>query len=229
MFLSIFQTKTTHNPTSINRGKSLTTQAQQQIIAPSPVTSRAIDYPPDSAYALKAFNECLLQHEDSQDNLSAISDVTSEFGCRRNEGWLRPTDPHQHQKPLAAKRDGRDHLATIINLKMELAQAHAENDKLVLLLRQCMAEKMDLECKMRASLHSSNTQAKSEVAHDRRHTFHAPPSFRPTRHIHRVPSLEHGLSTHTPMAWHRETLCTKNARQTKIDYIDRLMTRQFRD
>lgn len=227
MFQSTFKPKTTHYSTSVNRGKSSTTQQQ---IAPTPVASRANDYPPDSAYVLKAFNECL-QHEDPgiSSNLSAISDVTSEFGGRRNHNEDRPVDQHQHQIPVSAKRDETDHLATIINLKMELAQAHAENDKLALLLRQCMAEKMDLECKMSASLHSSSTQAKSEVAIDRRHSIHAPPSFRPTRHIHRVHSQEYVLSTHTPTAWHGETLCTKNARQSKIDYIDKLMTQQFRD
>ena len=225
MFQSTFKPKTTHYSTSVNRGKSSTTQQQ---IAPSPLSYRANDYPPDSAYVLKAFNECL-QHEGSQDNLSAISDVTSEFGGRRNHNEDWPMDTHQHQQPLAPKRDETDNLATIINLKMELAQAHAENDKLALLLRQCMAEKTDLECKMRASLHSSNMQAKSEVPLDRRHTIHAPHSFRPTRHIHRVHSQEYVLSTHTPTAWHGETLCTKNARQSKIDYIDKLMTQRFRD
>lgn len=226
MFQSTFKPKTTHHSTSVNRGKPSTTEAQQKIIAPSPVASSANGYPPDSAHALKAFNECL-QHEGSQDNLSAISDVTSEFGGRRNhnDDWLM--DTHQHQHPLAPKSDETDHLATIINLKMKLAQAHAENDKLALLLRQCMAEKTDLECKLRASIqHSSNTQAKIEVAYDRRHS--APMSFRPTRHIHRVHSQEHVLGTHTPMAWHGETLCTRNARQTKIDYVDKLMTQQFR-
>jgi len=219
-----FQPKMTHHPTSINRGKPSTPQTQSQRVAPSLVTSRVDDYPPDSADTLKMFNESLQQGDRQGSHLSTMSDVTLEFGCNLNEDWTNVP----HQKPFTAKRDETDHLATIINLKMELAQAHAKNDQLALLLRQCMAEKMDIECKMRASLRSSNMQTQSEPAHNHRHSFHAPPSYQPTKHVHRTNSMEHAPSTHKPRVWHEEVLCT-SARQNKIDYVGKLMSQQFRD
>jgi hypothetical protein len=107
-----------------------------------PITSRADDYTSDSSDVLKIFNQSLLHTDRQESYLTVISDLTLSVGCKRNEEWA--TDPQQ--KP--AERDEQDHIATIIKLKMQLAQAQAKNDQLALLLRQCMKEKMDLKCEM---------------------------------------------------------------------------------
>ena len=244
MTLSSFQPKTADHPTSINPAGQFT--AQTQAIAPSPIAANVSDYPPDSIVdedALKEFNESLQHCNSKGTHLTTMSDLTSELGCMLNENW--PTaDPDRKPAAPKTKRDKTDHVATIIELKMDLAQAHAKNDQLLLLLRQCMAEKMELESKMRASLPSSSRQTKREPAHSHHHSFHAPPSHLssrepahnhhhsfhapPRQHIHRMHPTAHVLSTPKPMAWREETLCT-NAHHTKNDYVDKLMGRKFRE
>ena len=244
-----FQPKTVDHPTAINPGQLTAPQP----IAPSPIAPQVNDYPSDSIAdaddALKMFNISLLQHCNSKGtHLTTMSDLTSELGCMINEEW--PT-AGPVRKPAApkTKRDETDHLATIIDLKMDLAQAHAKNDQLLLLLRQCMAEKMELESKMRASLPSSSMQTKREPAHsnhhsfhappsrqpssepsqNHHHSFHAPPSYQPSQQIHRVHPTEYVVSAPKPRATFREeTLCT-NAHHTKIGYVGKLMQRKFRD
>jgi hypothetical protein len=195
-----FQPKTNHHPPSLNVGKPPTTQTQP--MAP-PITSSVDNYPSDSSDVLKIFNQSPLLHTDRQGSyLTSISDLTSSVCCKHNEEWA--TGPQQ--KP--AERDETDHIATIIKLKMKLAQAQAKNDQLALLLRQCMKEKMDLKCEMRASSSSSNEPKKSSPAHNRHHSFHAPPSYLPTNNMQRGHPTAHVHIIHESIVWNEETNST---------------------
>jgi len=180
-----------------------------------PITSRADDYTSDSSDVLKIFNQSLLHTDRQESYLTVISDLTLSVGCKRNEEWA--TDPQQ--KP--AERNEHDHIATIIKLKMQLAQAQAKNDQLALLLRQCMTEKMDLECEMRASSRSSNEPTKSRPAQNRHHSFHLPPSYVPTNNVQRVHPTAHVNSTHESIVWHEETISTIGR--------PKLITQKFQD
>lgn len=231
--LSSFQPKIYHLSPSLNLGKSPTTQTQR-IASPS-ITSRDDAYPSDSSDALKLFNQSSLRHEDRKgSHLTAISDLTYEFAG--NEEW--DTGPKQKQK--FSEGDETDHIATIINIKMQLAQAQAKNDHLTMLLRQCMTEKIELECKMRAQLRSSGrTATVKRSAYNHHHSFHAPPSYeqpthappsyQPANNVQRVhhPTV-HVHSTHEPIVWHEETLST-NGGPNKVGYVNKLVTQKYRD
>jgi hypothetical protein len=214
------KTKTDQYPHSLSLGKPPATQTER--IAPPPITSSVDNYPSDSSDALKIFNQTLLHTHHQGSHLTAISDLTFEQGCKTNEEWA--TGPEKNP----VKRDETDHIAIIIKLKMQLALAQAKNDQLALLLRQCTAEKMDLECEMRASLRRSNEPTKSRPAHNRHHSFHAPSSYQPTNNMQRVHPTAHVHRTHESIIWHEETITT-NVRPNKINYIDKLMTQKFRD
>ena len=236
MFLSASQSKMSDHPGPLSA---------PQPVAPSPIVADVNDYPPDvideGDDALKIFNESLKHSNSKGTHLSAMSDLTSELGCMLNEDWYTSSPNRKPLAPRSKKRDDTDYLATIIELKVDLAQAHAKNDQLLLLLRQCMTEKMELESKMKmlASLPSSSMQTKREPAHNHHHSFHAPPtsqsSSEPAQNhhhsFHAPPPrqlTEHVLSTPKPTAWREETLYT-NAHHAKTDYVSKLMARKFGD
>lgn len=209
-------------------------QAQEVVVDSSiPCTHSSFEYPSASDNpedSLQLFNQSFHHKKDRQEShLTNVSDITFPKLASMPDADEKSTA--SNPKPITPTQgDEEDLIATIIKLKVQLAQAQSKNDQLSLMLRQCLSEKMDLECEMRASginnKFNNNKQMNSyDVTRNRPDSFHTAPMLPQEQEAVRTKEFVH--DNHESVVWREETISTHYT--NKLSYVQQLMQQKLRD